>query len=224
MKDKRHLSIFILVTMCLLVAVILGACSIGQNDEPELSPEPLDIPTPTPTQDPADTPPPPPEPTPVLDNDLVEWVGDVEHLFFHETIAYPDLAFPGRTDTNRLDDYMITAHEFKLILESLYRKNFILVDIHDVWSEYTDAQGQQRMQRSTLLIPDGKTPIILSFDDLTFHLEPYNAFMHRYIIGSDGEIWAEGIDPDGNPIVTQDLTAITILDKFIRENPGFSNN
>jgi len=74
------------------------------------------------------------------------------------------------------------------------------------------------------MLPEGKKPIILSFDDLTFHLEPVNAFMHRYIIGPDGDVWAEGIDPNGNPIMTQDLAAITILDKFIRENPTFSHN
>jgi len=75
-----------------------------------------------------------------------------------------------------------------------------------------------------MMLPEGKKPIILSFDDLTFHLEPVNAFMHRYIIGPDGDIWAEGIDPGGNPIITQDLAAITILDKFVRENPDFSHN
>jgi len=74
------------------------------------------------------------------------------------------------------------------------------------------------------MIPEGKRPIILSFDDLTFHLEPYDAFMHRYVLGPDGEVWAEGVDPNGNPILSQDLTAITILDKFIRENPDFSHN
>jgi len=74
------------------------------------------------------------------------------------------------------------------------------------------------------MVPEGKKPIVLSFDDLTFHLEPVNAFMHRYIIGPDGEVWAEGIDPSGNSIITQDLTAITVLDKFIKENPDFSHN
>jgi len=74
------------------------------------------------------------------------------------------------------------------------------------------------------MLPEGKKPVILSFDDLTFHLEPYNAFMHRYILGPDGDVWAEGVDPNGNPIMTQDLAAITILDKFVRENPDFSHN
>jgi len=112
-----------------------------------------------------------------------------------------------------------------MVLKSLHERNFVLVSMHDVWEEHVNEMNQPRMRRITpLMIPEGKKPIVLSFDDLTFHLEPYNAFMHRYIIGPDGEIWAEGVDPNGNPIMTQDLAAITILDKFIRENPDFSHN
>jgi len=204
---------------CLLIAAITVSCGGGARN-----PEPTPEPTPTPTLPP--TPPPstpPPTPTPPV---LVEWDKNapVEQLFFHEMIAYPEIGFPNRTDRYGIDDYMITVNEYKAILESLHQKNYIIVDLRDVWEEFTNENGQQRMRRSTLMIPEGKKPIVLSFDDLTFHQEPYNAFMHRHIIGSDGEVWAEGIDPNGNPIITQDLTSITILDKFVRENPDFSHN
>jgi peptidoglycan/xylan/chitin deacetylase (PgdA/CDA1 family) len=200
-----------------MILSTLSACgSSSRNSDPEPTAEPVDTPIPTP---------PPPTPTPTPEPlELVEFHGDIEHLFFHEAIAYPELAFPNRTDSNRLDDYMITIHEFNKVLENLYEKNYVLVNMHEVWSEFANESGQQRMRRNTLMIPEGKKPIILSFDDLTFHLEPKNAFMHRYIVGSDGEIWAEGIDPNGNAIITQDLTVITALDKFIKENPGFSHN
>ena len=218
MKCKKFFRIFFAAILCITLIVSLAACfGNTQDDEPETTPEPTETPTPTPP------PPPTPEPTPEP-VDLVEWTGVVEHLFFHEVIAYPELAFPNRTDQYGLDDYMITAHEFSVILESLYRNDFVLVNLNEIWSEFTNENGQYRMQANTLMIPEGKKPIVLSFDDLTFHLEPFNAFMHRYIVGPDGEIWAEGIDPSGNPIVTQDLTAITMLDKFIRENPRFSHN
>jgi len=75
------------------------------------------------------------------------------------------------------------------------------------------------------MFPEGKIPIVLSFDDLSFYdYMTGDGFMSRYIIGLDGEIWAEGFDPSGNPVVSQDLAVITVLDKFVRENPGFSHN
>ena len=216
MIKKKAFLVIITAIMFLLLIAALSACGGGTKSEPDTTPDPVETPRPTP-------PPPTPEPTPepVV---LVEYDGVVEHIFFHEVIAYPEIAFPDRTDAYNLDDYMITVNEFNKVLESLHRNNFVVINLNDVWSEYTNENGYQRLRRNTLLIPEGKKPIVLSFDDLTFHLEPYNAFMTRYIVGTDGDIWAEGIGPNGSPVVSQDLTAITVLDKFIRENPDFSHN
>ena len=212
----KKLSVIVLIVLCFGLIFSLTGCFGGSRNVPEPTPEPTPRPTPVPTPEPT------PEPTPVV---LVDYQGTVHHLFFHEAIAYPELAFPGKTDRFGLDNYMNTVHEFNMVLKSLYDRNYILVSMHDVWQEFINDSGRQRMQRiDPLMLPEGKIPIVLSFDDLTFHLEPYNAFMHRYIIGGDGDVWAEGIDPNGNPIITQDLAAITILDKFIRENPDFSHN
>jgi len=212
----KKLSVIVLIVLCFGLIFSLTGCFGGSRNVPEPTPEPTPRPTPVPTPEPT------PEPTPVV---LVDYQGTVHHLFFHEAIAYPELAFPGKTDRFGLDNYMNTVHEFNMVLKSLYDRNYVLVSMHDIWEEFINSNGQKRMQRITpLMLPEGKIPIVLSFDDLTFHLEPYNAFMHRYIIGGDGDVWAEGIDPNGNPIITQDLAAITILDKFIRENPDFSHN
>ena len=183
------------------------------------SPEPAPPPEPTPTEpEPEPEPPPPPV-------NLVPNTGVIEHLFFHEVIAWPELAFNGNHQQRGFDNYMVTVSEFNKILQSLYDNNFILVDLNDVWSEYTNADGLQRMRRNTLMLPEGKKPLVLSFDDLNFYayMQGYG-FMDRYIIGDDGEIWAIGTDPQGNTVISQDLTAVTILDRFVRENPGFSHN
>jgi len=186
-----------------------GCTDDVQNDAFEIEPE-FAVAEPTPT----------PVPPPVT---LVPWEGHVYHLFFNEVIAFPDIAFPDQTNPYGLDDFMLTVNEFNLILEGLHRNGFILVGMHEVWSEYTNLYGQQRMQRNTLILPYGRTPITITFDNLTFHHEPYNAFMHRYIIGEDGEVWAEGIDRNGNRLISQDYTVITILDNFIRNNPDFTH-
>ena len=148
----------------------------------------------------------------------------MEHLFFHPVIAYPELAFDGDAQSNGLDDWMVTVGEYNKILQSVYETGYILVDMHDIWSESTDASGNPVMVKNTLYVPEGKKPLVLSFDDVNYY--PYmleDGFTYKLIIGDDGLIWTEGKDPQGNEVISQDLDATTILDKFVREHPDFSS-
>jgi hypothetical protein len=49
-----------------------------------------------------------------------------------------------------------------------------------------------------------------------------DGYMEKLIIGEDGDIWGYGHDPAGNLVISQDYTAVTILDKFVKEHPDFS--
>ena len=91
-------------------------------------------------------------------DNLVEYNGVVEHIFFHPIIAYPELAFDGDAKEKGIDDWMVTVSEYNKILQTLYDKNYILININDIWSEYTDDAGNTRMKRNTLMIPEGKSP------------------------------------------------------------------
>lgn len=149
--------------------------------------------------------------------------GLVEHLFFHPIIAYPELAFDGDAQEKGLDDYMVTVDEFNKILASCYANGYVLVDIADVWSETTGEDGQPRMVRNTLYLPEGKKPLIFSYDDTNYY--PYmleNGFTHKLIIGEDGKIASWGLDPEGSEVVSRELDAIPALDKFVEEHPDFS--
>lgn len=153
----------------------------------------------------------------------VPYDGIVEHLFFHPVIAYPELAFDGDNQANGLDDFMVTVDEYLKILQSVYDRGYVLVDIADVWSGAAGEDGQPKMVRNTLYLPEGKKPLILSYDDTNYY--PYmleNGFAYKLIIGEDGLIWSWGKDPQGQEVVSQDLDAIPILDKFVREHPDFS--
>jgi len=153
----------------------------------------------------------------------VPWTGKVEHLFFHPVIAYPELAFDGDYQTKGLDDWMVTVEEFNKILNSLYERGYVLVDIGDVWRETTGEDGQPKMVRNTLYIPEGKTPLIVSYDDVNYYeYMLQNGFTYKLILGEDGKIWSWGLDPQGNEVVSRDLDAVTILDKFVEEHPDFS--
>ncbi len=149
--------------------------------------------------------------------------GVVEHLFFHPVVAYPELAFDGDYKSDGIDDWMVTAGEYLKILESVYEKGYILVDINDCWSEQTGEDGQVRMVKNTLYLPEGKQPLILSYDDVNYYeymLE--NGFTYKLILGEDGRLWSWGLDPEGNEVTSRDLDAVTILDKFVEEHPDFS--
>ena len=153
----------------------------------------------------------------------VPWDGVVEHLFFHPIVAYPELAFDGDSQADGIDDWMVTVDEYDKILQSVYDRGYVLVDINDVWSESTDANGQPVMIRNTLYIPEGKKPLIFSYDDVNYYdYMLKDGFTYKLILGEDGLIWSYGLDPQGNEVISQDLDAVTILDKFVREHPDFS--
>ena len=147
----------------------------------------------------------------------------VEHLFFHPVVAYPELAFDGDYKSDGIDDWMVTAGEYLKILQSVYDKGYVLVDIADCWSEQTGEDGQPRMVKNTLYLPEGKKPLIFSYDDVNYYEYMLtNGFTHKLILGDDGKIWSYGLDPAGSEVVSRDLDAVTILDKFVEEHPDFS--
>lgn len=166
--------------------------------------------------------------TPGFDPNSVTWVDwakdqAVEHLFFHPLVAYPELAFDGDNQSNGIDDWMVTVGEYNKILQSVYDKGYVLVDINQVWEESKDANGNPVMIRSELKVPEGKKPLILSYDDVNYY--PYmlkDGFTYKLFVGDNDQIWSEGKDPQGNEVISQDLDAVTILDKFVREHPDFS--
>jgi peptidoglycan/xylan/chitin deacetylase (PgdA/CDA1 family) len=156
------------------------------------------------------------------DYKMVAYDGVVEHLFFHPIVAYPELAFDGDNMANGIDDWMVTVDEYDKILQSVYDKGYVLVSIDDVWGQSKDASGKDVMVRKQVMVPEGKKPLVISYDDVNYY--PYmiaNGFTYKLIV-KDGQVWSWGKDPSGNEVVSQDLDAITILDKFVREHPDFS--
>ena len=235
MKRTSVRLLTLILAFSLALALTLAACGRGGG-------LPQNVPSPTPAAEAVPTPEPTPEPTPDpeeavrnywSEDQLTQaWGPDqvVEHLFFHPVIAYPQWAFHDcsatQSEKEGLDDWMVTVDEFKKILDSLYERDYILVRMEDVWSEYTNEAGETRMQRNTLMLPEGKKPLIFSFDDVNYY--PYmleQGFTSKLVVGEDGDIWAQCTDPyTGETFLTQDLDATTILDKFVREHPDFSLN
>ena len=237
---KRLLSLL----LCLAMVFALAACGEKEppkaGDDDKVDPDVVITPVVTPEPIPETT----PEPTPVSDpyekvrnywseDQLTQAWGPnqiVEHIFFHPIIAYPQWAFKdgpiAKSDREGLDDWMVTVDEYNKILQSLYDNNYILVRIEDVWSEYTNENGEVRMKRNTLMLPEGKKPLIVSFDDVNYYdYMLQQGFTSKLLIGDDGQIWAECTDPyTKETFLTQDLDAVTLMDKFVLEHPDFSLN
>lgn len=199
---------------------------------------------PTPTPDAGEvTATPEPTPTPAADPyDAVKnyWSADqltqawgpekpVEHIFFHPAIAYPKWAFfegpATQSEKLGLDDWMVTVDEYNAVIQEVYDRGYILVAMEDVWSEVTDDKGTH-MVRNTLMLPEGKKPLIISFDDVNYY--PYmlqQGFTTKLVLGEDGEIWAECTDPyTKETFLTQTLDATPLLDQFVLAHPDFSLN
>ena len=153
----------------------------------------------------------------------VKYNGIVEHLFFHPVIAYPEQAFDGDHMSDGYDDWMVTVGEYNAILQSVYERGYVLVDIEDCWSESVNADGEPRMVKNTLYLPEGKKPLVISYDDVNYNYYTLgDGFTYKLIFGEDGKLWSWGLDPQGKEVVSRDLDAITILDKFVEEHPDFS--
>ena len=221
--------------LLLALGLTLSLSACGGREEAHWQPSPTPVqeteavpsPSPTPAADPYDA----------VRNYWSEeqltqaWRPDqaVEHIFFHPVIAYPQYAFHESPlpESQRigLDDWMVTVDEYKKILQNLYDKDYILVAMEDVWSEVTDGSGAH-MVRNTLMLPEGKKPLIISFDDVNYYeymLE--GGFTSKLVVGEDGQIWAECTDPyTKETFLTQDLDATPILDQFVLEHPDFSLN
>ena len=226
---KRILTRAAALALACALMLPLAACGGGTEEPADNTPVAVATPTPTPT--------PEPDPYDAVRNYWSEdqltqaWGPDqvVEHLFFHPVIAYPEFAFSDAVPENRqkgLDDWMVTADEFKKILQSVYDKGYILVNMGDVWSEVTGEDGVKRMERNTLMLPEGKKPLVISFDDVNYYdYMLAEGFTSKLVLGGDGQIWAECTDPfTKETFLTQELDATPILDQFVLEHPDFSLN
>ena len=207
------------LALCLLFA--LAGCNGIVLPEAAPEPEVIETPTATPAPTPSPSPTPDPTPTPTPEPPLFAFDGVVEHIFFHPLIYDAELAFGG-WKAEGLDDWMVTVSEYNKILQSLYEKGFILVHLTDVYEERIE-DGMPRMVRKELLLPEGKKPIVISFDDVNYYdyMREFG-FVYKLILGDDGEIWDFSIEKDGTERITQERDIITILDAFVKENPDFS--
>jgi len=170
-----------------------------------------------------------------LDSQLISYpaMNNITHIFFHSLIADPSRAFDGEYTEDGYNLYMTTVDEFNAILEEMYARGYVLITPYQQAYEVTDETGTH-FTYGDIRIPEGKTPFIMSQDDLNYYgymiagkdgtgSEPIYAstagdgFAHRIVIGEDGYPTCEYMDKDGN-VTTGDYDLVPLLEKFIQQH------
>jgi peptidoglycan/xylan/chitin deacetylase (PgdA/CDA1 family) len=157
----------------------------------------------------------------VFAKNLVRYDGEIAHLFTHCLIAYPKIAF--KNDNYMRRDYdrdCLTTSEFSKILNSLYKNNYILVKISDIY-KVKDAIAY----KNTLLLPKNKKPLVLSFDDVNYDTKKIGRGMVDKIILDDyGNLATYTNNAPDDKKIAYDKEFVNVLENFIEMHPDFSHN
>ncbi len=143
---------------------------------------------------------------------------EITHVFFHTLVYDTSKAFDDEYDSAGYNQVMTTVKEFKKILKYLYKRGYVLVSPHDMATVNEDGT----MSRGRIMLPEGKKPIVLSQDDVSYyHYMDGDGFASRLVLDEDGTVKCEYIEDDGS-VSTGDYDLVPILDAFVKEHPDFS--
>lgn len=185
----------------------------GETFIPDVTPVPTEVPTPTPA------------PTPMPTFHIVEYSGRVEHLFTHSLVAFPELAYKQSDKTSLVNSTYfvdcITVKEFKAVLEALYADNYMLININDIYE--VASNGKVTLKKS-FPFPEGKKPLVFSFDDTNYYANKMGNGMVDKLILKDGKIVTYTKHATGEEVISDDNEFIPIIDKFVEQHPDFSYN
>lgn len=151
---------------------------------------------------------------------LVAWPDNrkIPHLFFHSLIVNPSKAFDGDDMTQGYEDYMVTINEFKKVINQLYERGFVLVNLQDIAKP--DKKG--KMVYQDIKLPPGKKPLVLSQDDVCYYEYMKNdGFAKNLTLDENGNVTNTYVDEKGKSVQgAYDL--IPIVDHFVKQHPDFS--
>jgi hypothetical protein len=118
-------------------------------------------------------------------------------------------------------EWFVTAEEYKKILDELYLRDYVLVDINEFYTvKYTN--NIKTIEVKNFMVPKGKKPVILSVDDLSYYeSNRKNGTVHKLVLDQNGNIAAWTNTSSGGEI-SYDQDIITITEDFIKQHPDFS--
>ena len=143
---------------------------------------------------------------------------EITHVFFHTMIHDPSRAFDGDAKEAGYNQVMTTMSEFEKIMQTLYEKGYVMVSLHDMCKVNEDGT----VSRGEILLPPGKTPFVLSQDDVSYyHYMDGDGFASRLTLDENGKVKNAYIQEDGTEILG-DFDMVPWVDTFVEQHPDFS--
>lgn len=134
------------------------------------------------------------------------------HVFFHSLIYDAKKCFEKSKGTkHNFELWMITIEEYKKILDSLYNRGYVLVNMKDLLNE-------------KVKLPETKIPLVISFDDVNYYDYMFDMGMPGKLVLNGNKIVNEYINNKGEKEILDNIEHISILENFIEEHPDFSYN
>ena len=160
----------------------------------------------------------PPPPKPAFGESKYYYTYNVEHLFTHCLIAYPEIAFaPNNSMQKHYNADCITTGEFFNILQSLYNNNYDLVNINECFEVIDGIAIKKKIK-----MPINKKALILSFDDVVYDSKKMGMGMvDKIILDQNGNI-ATSTNLGTKTEISYNNEFVTILESFISIHPDFS--
>lgn len=153
---------------------------------------------------------------------LVPYTGVVEHWFTHALIAFPQITLDTKSEYYWKD--CITPYEFKKFVQALYDYGFILID-PAICIENPSGDGKTFAFADQIMLPEGKKPLIMSFDDVVYDSKKMHCGMvDKIIVDENGELASYTKHLTGEEVISYDNEFIPILEQFCKEHPDFSHN
>ena len=151
-------------------------------------------------------------------SEVKEYRGKIECICVRSLIADSDVAFSGRyhsTNTN----LHLTIKEFEKILENLYQRGYVLVDVEDL----IDQSDPTFLLERNLKVPKGKKPLIVVIEDLQYGVADYRCgTCRRLVLNDENQVCGEYQNNAGETVVSRTAEAIGLLDVFVEKHPDFT--
>ncbi len=167
---------------------------------------------------------------------LVLWADNnkIPHISFRALIVDTNRAFDGDENSSAYNQNMVTVDEFRAILEELYDRGFVLVNLHDLVQDTATEKGTTDFEQGEIYLPEGKRPIVISQEDVNYYSYRVDGpdedelpdaqgdgFACQLLLDENGEPTCKYIDADGAAHYGA-YDFVPIVEEFVAQHPDFS--
>ncbi len=158
---------------------------------------------------------------------MVVWddLSKVPGLSFRTLVADLEKAKADPDRGSRYAKNYVTVNQFYEILTQLYEGGYVLVSLYDFGTPTTDADGKVSVTATSIRLPEGKKPIILTQEGVNFysHTQKSGGFASCLTLDAEGNLKAAMTAADGSTILGN-YDFVPILNEFVEAHPDFSHN